>query len=167
MKGRKVDLKDKIANAQWILEKNLSWIASADVKAGVIITLNIAMLGGLAATYSNSPLKICWAQLFTILAAALEVLSTAFTAAAIFPRLKGPKKSLIFFGKITDLTFTDFDNQLKNSSDEIFLNDLSEQIYRNAEIANEKHLWVKKATITSFISSIAWVLAIIILVTYN
>lgn len=159
-------IKNKIADAQWILEKNLSWIASADVKAGVIITLNIAMLGGLAATYADASVRQqCLSFQFVTTAAILEILSTAFTAFAIFPRLDGPDRSLIYFGKITHLTLAEYNNEFRKASDNDFLSDLTEQIHRNAEIAKVKHIWVKRATITSFISSISWVLAIYTLIT--
>ena len=40
--------KDRLTTAQWILERNLAWIAAADAKVAIIVTINVAMLGGLA-----------------------------------------------------------------------------------------------------------------------
>jgi hypothetical protein len=157
----------KIVNAQWILERNLSWIATADVKAGVIITLNIAMLGGLATIVNSVKFVSSWAWVFIAIAASLGVLSTNFTAACLLPRLDGPEKSLIFFGKITDLDRSDYINVLAKVTDQDYFEDLAEQIHRNAEISMTKHMYVKKATIIAFISAVAWVLSILILVIQN
>jgi len=43
--------KERIITAQWVLERNLAWIAAAEVKVGVVVAINTAMLGGLGASY--------------------------------------------------------------------------------------------------------------------
>ncbi len=46
--------KDRLTTAQWILERNLAWIEAADAKVAIIVTINVAMLGGLAGTFGWS-----------------------------------------------------------------------------------------------------------------
>lgn len=38
--------KERLQTAQWVLERNLAWIAAAEVKVGVIVAIDTAMLGG-------------------------------------------------------------------------------------------------------------------------
>ena len=38
----------RLLTAQWVMDVNLKWIAAAEVKTGVVVTLSVAMLGGLA-----------------------------------------------------------------------------------------------------------------------
>ncbi len=65
--------KDRLAIAQWVLERHLAWIAAAEVKVGVIVALDTALLGGLAAAFGVSEISArgAWAYLFILLA--LEV----------------------------------------------------------------------------------------------
>ncbi|WP_233099873.1 hypothetical protein, partial [Acidovorax sp. IB03] len=37
---------ERLQTAQWVLERNLGWIAAAEVKVGVIVAIDTAMLGG-------------------------------------------------------------------------------------------------------------------------
>lgn len=41
-----------------MLERNLAWIATADVKVGVIVAIDTGMLGGLCAAFSASNAKM-------------------------------------------------------------------------------------------------------------
>lgn len=34
---------ERLQIAQWILERNLAWIAAAEVKVGVIVAIDVAM----------------------------------------------------------------------------------------------------------------------------
>ena len=158
-----VDVKSRLATAQWVLERTLGWISAAEIKVGVIVTIDVGMLGGLAAAFAATPKKTPWVYVLAISAAALAVVALGCAAYAVKPRLDGPKKSLLFFGRITDLPRADFVDRFKTESDEELLDDWTEQIHRNAEIAKEKHAWVTKAMAWSFLSAIPWVLAVAIL----
>lgn len=40
---------NRLQTAHWIFERQLSWIAAAEVKVGVLVALNTGMLGGASA----------------------------------------------------------------------------------------------------------------------
>lgn len=153
---------DRFAYAQWILERNLHWIGAAEVKTGVIVTLNIAMLGGLAAAFTTKPIAAHsdWANLLSGGSIACLLAALISAAMSIFPRTDGPKTSFIYFGKIVESSRVDYADAFKRADKAAFLEDCLNQIHRNAEIACAKFRWVRNATGWSFVSVVPWVAAI-------
>jgi hypothetical protein len=157
--------RDRIQIAQWVLERNLSWIAAAEVKVGVIVALDTAMLGGIGAAFSGAdgPTRTAWAWFFTI-SAAISIGAGLFCASmTVLPRVTGPKKSLLFFGRIGPCADAEYIENFKKASDTDLLNDWTAQIHRNAQIACDKFAWVRKSMWLSFLSVLPWFLAIITL----
>lgn len=154
------DTKEKLATAQWVFERTLGWIAQAEIKIGIVATIDIAMLGGLAAAFSEATTKTCLIYTSSSLAAVFSVAGIACAAFSLLPRLTGPDRSLIYFGRVAAVGRVDYVASFKQSSDEDMLNDLLDQIHRNAEIAKAKHMWVRRAMELSFLGAIPWVIAI-------
>lgn len=152
--------KDRIRTAQWILERQLGWITTADSKVGVIVAIQTAMLGGLAAAFAMANPRTEWALITTVSAAVCSVAALFCTALALFPRTDGPIKSLLFFGCIRKLDAPTYREKLQSATDIDLLVDCADQIHRNAEIAGEKHRWVQNALVWSFLSAPLWVIAI-------
>lgn len=150
--------------AQWILDKQLEWISAADAKVAVIIAIDTAMFASLATAYANAKIQIPCS--FTMLAITVACIIVAIFCAAmsLFPRIDGPKESLIFFGPISEKSRSEYVASLNEVSLEKIYSDISSQIHRNAEIANAKHRWVKNSMEWSFIALIPWAIAIYILV---
>lgn len=156
-----IDLKDRLATAQWILERNLAWIAAADAKVAIIVTINTAMLGGLAGTFGWSDAhRTCWAYAAGIVALLLSGAGVFCAAMAMFPRTDGPKQSLLFSVPVAGMALADYQDALKGKDDEHLLDDWAGQIHRNAEIAKKKFGWVRLAMIWSFLGVPAWTAAI-------
>ncbi|PKO49184.1 MAG: hypothetical protein CVU31_01530 [Betaproteobacteria bacterium HGW-Betaproteobacteria-4] len=149
--------------AQWLLERQIGWIAIADVKIGVIIAIQTAMAGGLAAALGFVPQKTEWAILFTVAAFVCAIGAFVCASQALFPRTDGPEKSMIFFGRICSEPRPDFIGKFRAATELELLEDCAAQVHRNAEIAAEKHHWVKNALIWSFLSAPPWVIAIVLL----
>ncbi|WP_157654844.1 Pycsar system effector family protein [Burkholderia ubonensis] len=156
-------LEKRISTAQWILERNLAWIAAAEVKVGVVVSLNIAMLGGLSAAFGAAQQKPAISIASTLIAAALSFTALICCALCVFPRVDGPVRSLLFFGRIAKEHRFDYVNALKTTTAEQILADWAEQIHRNADIALIKHTWVKKAMFFSFFCTPSWALSIYLL----
>lgn len=158
------DVEGRLARAQWVLERNLAWIAAAEVKVGVVVAIDVAMLGGLGAAFSGAKVVPAWGYVFSFLAA-IALASGLITAAmAVLPRLTGPKNSVVFFGCIAKEESADYRDRFRNVSDLELLDDWTTQIHRNAEIALEKFAWVKSAMWWSFLSVLPWFGAIYLLV---
>lgn len=152
--------KDRLVEARWIFERQLAWITAAEVKVGVVVTIQVAMLAGLGAAFAGATKKSTWALgscTACVLLAAVAIISAAM---AVKPRTGGPASSLLFFGKVGGLSEPDYARRLKTATDEDLLADYSAQIHRNAEIASAKHDWVGKAMMISFMSAIPWLSAI-------
>lgn len=153
--------KDRLTTAQWILERNLAWIAAADAKVAIIVTINVAMLGGLAGTFGWSDAhRSYWAYGACMMATILNGSGVFCAAMAMFPMTDGPKQSLLFSVPVAGMTLPDYQAALKDRSDEQLLEDWTAQIHRNAEIAKNKFEWVRVAMIWSFLGAPAWVIAI-------
>lgn len=157
-------INERINNAKWIFERQLNWIATADVKVGVVVSLHVAMLGGLGAAYSVASAKSAWVNglAFAYVLCALFALICA--ALALWPRTRGPIKSLIFFVRVAGIKCEDYVDAFDNANDDDFLKDLTTQIHRNAEIARDKHSNVGKSMMASFVGTLPWVAAIGLLV---
>lgn len=154
--------KERLQVAQWVLERNLGWIAAAEVKVGVIVAIDTAMLGGLGTAFSavDSSSRTSWAWLFAI-GAAIALAGGLFCAAmAVLPRVDGPAKSLVFFGRIGPCADAEYIENFKSATDAELLRDWTAQIHRNAQIACDKFAWVRKSMWWSFLSVLSWFPAI-------
>lgn len=151
---------ERLAFAQWVLERNLHWVGAAEVKTGVIVALNTAMLGGLAAAFSAATERSAWANCFSLVSAGCLLIALFCAAMSVLPRTDGPQNSFLFFGKIVESSRADYVDSFKRAGNDVFLNDCLEQIHRNAEIACDKFKWVRSAMMWSFVAVLPWVAAI-------
>lgn len=152
----------RLQTAQWILERNLAWIAAAEVKVGVIVAIDTAMLGGLGAAFSTSEAikRTLWTSIWTYSAALLIAAGLFCAAMAVLPRVTGPANSLLFFGRIGNQKEHDYVEQLSQATAKKLLEDWATQIHRNAQIACDKFSWVRKSMYWSFLSLLPWFAAI-------
>lgn len=158
--------KERLSTAQWMVERQLHWISAADVKIGVIVAIDTAMLGGLAAAFAASQDHTAWAMAMCVGALVLSGVGLFCTAMAVFPRLDGPPDSMLFFARVAAVKPSDYVTKLAQVSDEELLCDWATQIHRNAMIAKLKHGWVKSAMLWSFFSTPFWLAAVALLVKY-
>jgi len=158
--------KERLTVAQWVLERNLAWIAAAEVKVGIVVAIDTAMLGGIAAALSasNPAASSWWIYLLTLIAVGALGIAIICAAMSIMPRVSGPARSLLFFGRIAEMDSSEFRNQFSQVSDDELLEDLANQIHRNAQIAKTKFRWVRNSMGWSFLSIIPWFVAITVLV---
>lgn len=160
------DKRERLSMAQWVLERNLAWIAAAEVKVGVVVAIDIAMLGGLAAAFtaSDQSTRTAWAFLCALSAAGTSAIAVFCAAMSVLPRVSGPAHSLLFFGRIVEMDSTTYSDEFRKATDTKLLDDLTAQIHRNAEIAVSKFGWVRKSMGWSFFSVIPWIAAIAMLI---
>jgi hypothetical protein len=158
--------KERIDAAKWLFERTLGWIAAADVKVGVAIALDSAMLGGLAAAFASSDyhLRSVWCYVFVVAATAGMSFAMFCAGMAALPRMRGPVQSMIFFGRVAEMSADVYVEEFSKMTEKELLVDLAKQIHRNAEIANEKHHWVRKSLFWSFLAAGVWIMAVALLV---
>jgi len=148
------------------LARQISWIGVADSKISFVFAVSTAMLGVLAAV---SPKAVeGWAvapAIFAAFATVFGLASLLLLSLASFPRTKGPKNSLIYFGGIAQRDAEQFKQAASQMSTESYIDDLSAQCHRNAEIAERKFVWVQRALIVLYLAVAPWCLAVYLL--YN
>lgn len=139
------DIEKNIEKNKWLLDKQLSWISNGDIKIGAIITLNLALLTGLGATF-NAKEPLVFLDILYAISTILIIISIYYCKLGFRPKFSPPNQSNIFFGTITQKDLTTFVQEIDNISLEDFSKDLSHQIYRNAEIASLKYKYLSIAT---------------------
>jgi len=150
----------KIAILEANLARQLQWIASADSKSNFIFTLSIAMLGLLAAIAPSTPSSwSLWPALACLIAVLLIAAAIFCAAHTVFPRTDGPVSSLIYCGSIVDCGVKDFRDRMRSIEAAEYSDDLTIQCFRNASIAADKFLWVKRGLLFLYASSAPWVCA--------
>lgn len=145
---------NEISTARWVLERQLSWIDHAEVKAGLVLTINLALISAFLVPDFWGPvlIQLCRFHLDIMpflrgLIIATNIVACYCVCKVILAQTKSTKKSLIYFGEISKLKTTvcyekDFVNAIKEKS---FLSDLTSQIYINAKIATDKFYWVNRS----------------------
>ena len=156
-----MSIKETIANET--LSKQLTWIAAADSKVPPVFAISTAMLGVIVALISALELWTIGKAISCALTTIPLVGSIVSLALATFPRLKGPKGSLIYFGGIVTKSADAYVQEMLNATNENLEKDVLLQAHRNAEIAQEKYNCVKWAMVQVFVSFPFWLLSIFLL----
>ncbi len=152
-----------IEKSHHILALQLEWVRTADSKVPPIFAINLAMLGIVIALIKGLSSWTISQAVITSLCLIPLICSIVFLALSMFPRLKGPKGSNIYFGGITKKQEEKFIDDIINISDEDHKKDILSQAYRNAEIAEDKYRYLKLAFIATFISVPFWLFSIYLL----
>lgn len=156
-------LEVQVERAEKILDRLLEWIRAVDAKTPVVMAIDTAMLGALAAI-APSPEKLCittW--LWIAFGSAALIVSLGLCAKATFPQTKGPEGSLIFFGGIASRSADAFGQAMRELTKTRYLDDLLSQCHRNAEIAGNKFACVRKALFWLIAGIAPWLVALYIL----
>jgi len=151
---------ERIKIIEKCLSRLLSWISSAETKIATFFAIDTAMLGVLAALASRCEKWKTLNSCSTISAGILLLFSLLFLAIATFPRLKGPKNSILYFGGIAKKCIEQYKTEACDLENNQYLDDLIFQCHRNAEIAMKKFIWIRRSAIALFITIIPWLIAI-------
>ncbi len=138
------------------LERQLSWIRATESRIALIVPLSTALFGAIAIKFKELQVSPCWLQMLFWLTVIMLVAALVSASIAIFPRTRGPKHSLIFFGGIIQKTVREFHEALSESCENQYREDLIEQIYINANIAAIKYSWIRRAMALLLFSSVPW-----------
>ena len=156
-----MDHHERTAVLEATLTRQLSWIQSADSKAAFTFAFNTAMLGMLAAVAPKSiAVWTITASIWTAIALLFFLGSLISLTVVSYPRTDGPRGSLIFSLGIAQRSIEQYRQAIQNLTIENYIEDLAAQCHRNAEIANTKYSWVRRALISLYLSVLPWTLAI-------
>lgn len=154
----------RLQTAQWVIERQLAWIAAADAKVAVVIAVDTAMIAALATAFAAAKTPTPWAITLSLMAGLFTVVAMACAAASLLPRTSGPQSSLLYFGTVAKSLPADYVEAFSKARVDELLKDWALQIHRNAEIAARKHLLVRRAVGWSFSAALPWVFAVGLLV---
>lgn len=146
------------------LDRLLEWIRAVDAKTPVVMAIDTAMLGVIAAT-APGPDHFCASTwLWIAVGTASLVVSLSLCALATFPQTKGPEGSLIYFGGIASRSLPGYIEAARSRTKAEHLDDLLKQCHRNAEIAASKFKYVRLALFWLVGGILPWLVAVYTLV---
>ena len=97
----------------------------------------------------------------------LIILSLYHLYKCAFPNLEGGYTSLIYFREIASKSQLKYAETFKAQTEEFYLEDLIEQVWRNSEILKEKYHHIKYAFIFLLLSLIFWLPVLIKFISNN
>ena len=154
-------LESKIKEAENVLTILLDWIGRYDNRSALLFTLDLAMIGTLALkiTYSaHSFYGLLNAIAFTLLG--ISIIASSIT---IFPRLKGPQNSLIYFGSIAKMEKGEFKDKFVDRTKTVYLDDLLAQCHVNAKILDFKFRVFRISLSVTMVAIVFWSLSLYLL----
>lgn len=150
----------QVDRADKTLDRLLEWIRAVDAKTPVIMAIDTAMLGVLAAL-TPAPEKLsATAWLWIAFGSAALIVSLGLCARATFPQTKGPGASLIYFGGIASRSADAFAQAMREVTKAQYLEDLLGQCHRNAQIATDKFACVRRALFWLVAGIVPWLAAL-------
>jgi hypothetical protein len=136
---------DTKALLEQLLSRQLDWISAAEARVALLLPFETTMLGALFTARATNSTYHGLGHLAALSAMVALTYALACLAAASFPRLAGPRRSVIFFGEIARHDLAYFRESIRTLSDPDYLADLTGQVHRNADIARRKFKWVAQS----------------------
>ena len=158
-----MESKETVAFLETSLARLLAWVGAADSKVAAFFAIDAAMLGVLAALAADVETLTTWSTTVATISTGALILAVGLLAIASFPRLTGPPKSLIYFGGIQDLGYTEYSRRVDLLSESDYIADLKRQCHRNAEIADAKFRYVRHSSRLTIFASPIWLYSVYLL----
>lgn len=146
---------DSLALAQ--LDRVLGFFPRVDTKASFLMAVNLGLITILLLNVSIADLR-SWLVIPLALSVTLIVWSLWELYVCQFPRLRGRVDSIVYFRSIAALTQPDYEARFNAISNEDFLRDILDQIWRNSEILRLKYNSVEKAFRITAAGLVPWLL---------
>lgn len=137
----------------------LGFFPRVDSMIVVVLGIDLAMLGVLAAHLPRFPALSPWALLALVPVAPLSVSLVRLYRAA-FPRLDGGAQSLVYFREVAARTEATFVHQFLHQKTGDYTRDVLGQIWRNSQILSLKYDSLKSAFVWLAWAVFPWAIAI-------
>ncbi len=155
-----MDIEQRSQIAENNLSRKLDWVGRYDTRIAFIAGVSIAMLGVLANACANIT---CWNWILIItfgLASLFLLISLIFIYFGQHPKTLSPNTSLIFFGTIAKMSYSDFKTKFIAATSDEYFEDLLCQTHINSEILQEKFRNLKNALTMIALSVLPWTISI-------
>lgn len=153
------DLEERIRAAEGVLSRLHDWIGRYDNRASGLIGIDTGMLGVLA-IMTRPTLSDGWLDAALILSILFIGISFSLIIVGTYPRMKGPKTSFIFFGRISEMSEDEFKKSFKKCSEDEYLEDLLGQCHINSKILNVKFKYLRNSLLMIVLAIIPWSIAL-------
>lgn len=141
------------------LDRILGFFNRVEAKAGALFAVNLGMLGYMVSKVNLSDFEFPAVVIFGAISFLLLGLSIWYIYWTFFPDLHhGMSFSLAYFGYISALPREDFFRQMREASREKYLEDVLDQVWRNAGILQKKFTYIKKASFCTALAVPFWLL---------
>ena len=159
-----MDLSQAIDAQEKSLARLLEWIRHADSKSQILITLNLAMIGGIVAGMPT-PDKLNVRDVgFLLVGAGPSFFNLMHCLHATSPRtITKATQSSIYFGLMAKSGLDQYLIYVSERTQEEYLHDLNEQCYANAKIADKKYRHIRIAVLWTFRCILLWLIAVYLL----
>lgn len=144
------------------LDRVLAFFPRVDAKGSVLLAVDTGMLAVLASDYPSSH-SFDYMLLITLVPVLFIGISLWHLYMGAFPSLKGGHDSLIYFREIAKRTESRFIEQFMAQSDEVYVNDLLSQTWRNSEILREKFNHISSAFNWMALAILPWLGSLVFL----
>jgi hypothetical protein len=138
----------------------LSFFSRVDAKASVVLAVDTAMAGYLAARLPSLKAIPLWQTLIALAAFALIGISIWNLYKCAFPNLAGGNLSLVYFREIAKRTETKFIDDFLAQEETAQVKDVLGQTWRNSEILVEKFNHLKLTFIFMALAVLPWVVSL-------
>lgn len=128
---------------KYLLDLQLRWIERSETKVNFFVPMSVAMSAVLVALLAERDVTSIAYSVSISVYFVLTALCLFSALNSVVPRLNGPPQSLVFFGGICRYNAHDYREKIKSLELGSFREDLIDQIYINAQVANIKHRAVK------------------------
>jgi len=139
----------------------LSFFPRVDSKASVVLAVDTAMLGYLAAKIPHVRWPASWDTTVPSVAFILIFGSLWHLYRTAFPTLKGGNHSLIYFKEIAVRTESKFIDEFAGLSELDYSKELLGQVWRNSQILTEKFHHLEIAFLFMAVSVVPWTVALV------
>jgi hypothetical protein len=157
---RKSDCPDcDVAERQ--LDRIQSFFPRIDTRASALFAIAAGELAIAAVNVQLDDFKLWYVAIPAGLLSLLIIAVFVCLYLCAYPSLEGGNNSLIYFREISKLTETEYVRRYTSYVHSDRLNDLTGQIWRNAQIASLKYRYLKWATILLMASIVPWVVTLL------
>lgn len=153
-----------------ITKDNLARVLGFFPRVDTIMSLLLATnLGLLAVLGANTPpaKELDGYATFAVVFVLLATITFIHLYKCAFPRLDGGHTSLIYFREVANKTELKYQEAFKEMTEDDYLNDMLEQVWRNSKILTEKFNHIRWAFTFLLISLIFWLPALLSFVSRN
>jgi hypothetical protein len=136
-------------------EAQLSWTSSVDIKASIVLVVEVALAAaaGRSLLVSGGVLHAAHGLHLAVAIAAVVLLALAVGSAlwVVFPRLerrearRRAEPGLIYFGHLEQRSVEDIEAALGNLDEDKERHEIARQLRVTAQVAWKKHVWLQKS----------------------